>query len=78
MSRGSGAAATERFRLRLVRRRVCMEQLPDDVLARILHEACRPVPWPWCETVGLVSRRWLRVCTARRVRGWYLAHSTIQ
>lgn len=50
--------------------------LDDELLAAVLHAAYRPVPWPWSEA-GAVCHRWLALCAGRRVRGWYLAHSTV-
>jgi hypothetical protein len=47
-------------------------ELDDDMLARVLYIASRPVPWPWHASFSLVCRRWRRLCVSRRVRSWYL------
>ena len=51
--------------------------LPDALLAAILHEACRPVPWPWSTDACGICRHVHRVCMSSRHRGWFLQHSTL-
>ena len=54
-----------------------IDALDDDLLSHVLHDAFRPLPWPWAADARLVSRRWRDLCAARQTRGWYLAHSTL-
>ena len=53
-----------------------LAELSDDLLSQILYRACKPVPWPWAE-VASVCKRLHALCRRRRVRGWYLEHSSI-
>jgi hypothetical protein len=55
-----------------------INDLPDDVLARILHTASLPLAYPWDSTLAGVCAHWRRVCHGRRSRGWYLEHSSLR
>jgi len=54
-----------------------IEEFGDDVLARILYFASRPVPWPWNAPFSLVCCQWRQLCVERRVRSWYLERAIL-
>ena len=56
---------------------VALGDLPDDILARIVNIAFRPVHWPHERTVLCISHRFETLCRTRRVRCWFFEFSTL-